>query len=82
MKRRAAPLLLLALAACEVGPDYHKPEIPVPQSYAELSARAPLSVPNATEADLSHWWLQFGDATLQSLIAQALKENLDLQIAA
>jgi NodT family efflux transporter outer membrane factor (OMF) lipoprotein len=82
MKRLAAPLLLLALAGCEVGPDYKKPDVPVPQSYAELSARAPYSAPNATQADLSQWWLQFGDTTLQSLIGEALHENLDLRIAA
>jgi NodT family efflux transporter outer membrane factor (OMF) lipoprotein len=82
MRRCLLVLSLLGLAACEVGPDYRKPDMPTPQSYAELPARAPLSVPQAGEADLSQWWMQFGDATLQRLIAQGLQGNLDLQIAA
>jgi NodT family efflux transporter outer membrane factor (OMF) lipoprotein len=82
MRRALALLPLIALAACEVGPDYHKPDISTPPSYAGLPAGAPLSVPQATQADLSQWWTQFGDATLQDLIAQALRGNLDLQIAA
>ncbi|HEX4293579.1 MAG TPA: efflux transporter outer membrane subunit [Rhizomicrobium sp.] len=82
MRRALAVFMLFGFTACEVGPDYHKPDLPTPPAYAELSAQAPLSVPQASEADLSQWWTQFGDATLQSLIAQALHGNLDLQIAA
>jgi NodT family efflux transporter outer membrane factor (OMF) lipoprotein len=35
----------------------------------------------ATQADLSRWWLQFGDAKMQTLIDRALKSNLDLLTA-
>ena len=47
-----------------------------------MANQAPLSAPVANEADLSQWWLQFGDAELQKLIARALQSNLDLLAAA
>jgi multidrug efflux system outer membrane protein len=72
--RRAIPFLLVACAGCTVGPDYKKPDMPVP---AQFRAAAP-----STAADLSQWWKQFGDAELQSLIERALKSNIDLQTAA
>ncbi|HEY1707638.1 MAG TPA: efflux transporter outer membrane subunit [Rhizomicrobium sp.] len=82
--KRLVPLLLLPLAACTVGPDYRKPDVATPGGYSELPAAnaAPLSVPQASEGDLSQWWQQFGDAELQRLIATGMKENLDLQSAA
>jgi NodT family efflux transporter outer membrane factor (OMF) lipoprotein len=84
MKRIALAAVLL-LAGCEVGPDYVKPDIATPSSYQDLPVtkpQAPFSVPIAGEADLSAWWMQFGDPELQSLIARALKSNLDLMTAA
>jgi NodT family efflux transporter outer membrane factor (OMF) lipoprotein len=72
-----APLL----GACTVGPDYHAPEPKVPPSYRAL-ADAPYATPVAEAADLSAWWTQFNDPELQSLVARALKANLDLKTAA
>jgi NodT family efflux transporter outer membrane factor (OMF) lipoprotein len=64
-----------------VGPDYHEPETRVPPSYHAV-AEAPYATPVAETADLSSWWIQFNDPELQSLVARALKANLDLQTAA
>jgi multidrug efflux system outer membrane protein len=72
--RRAPLLLALACAGCTVGPDYKKPDMPVPAQF-----RAAQTAP---AADLSSWWTQFNDAELQSLVARALKSNIDLQTAA
>ncbi len=81
--KRCIFIAAILLAGCTVGPDYHKPDVATAPSYQELSdAKAPFSVPVAGEADLSRWWLQFGDAELQSLIVRALKSNLDLLTAA
>lgn len=77
------PISLL-LAGCTVGPDYVKPEIATPSGYQGVPAtkgEAPLSAPVASEADLSQWWLQIGDAELQKLIGAALNANLDLASA-
>jgi multidrug efflux system outer membrane protein len=83
--RRVALATVLLLAGCEVGPDYVKPDLATPASYQELPSakvQTPFSVPVASEVDLSAWWTQFGDAEMQSLIARALKSNLDLLTAA
>ena len=75
--RRCIILLGLLLAACTVGPDYHKPEISTPPSYEGAK-----DVPIVQSADLSQWWLNFGDVKLDSLIERALSANLDLLTAA
>ena len=83
--KRAGSILGLLLTGCTVGPDYHRPDLPVPNSFSSLPAtqgQAPFSMPVAAGADLSQWWLQFGDAELQNLITRALKSNLDLLVAA
>jgi NodT family efflux transporter outer membrane factor (OMF) lipoprotein len=84
MKRIVIAAALL-LAGCEVGPDYVKPDVPTPSSYQDFpaaKAQTPFSMPVASQADLSTWWVQFGDTELQSLIARSLKSNLDLMTAA
>jgi outer membrane protein, multidrug efflux system len=87
MKNRlpAAAALAFLLAGCEVGPDYVVPDIAVPQKYSDLpttGTQAPISVPSASQADLSVWWTQFHDPELDSLIARAMTANLDLLTAA
>jgi len=73
----ACSLVPLALAACAVGPRYTSPEIPVPETWRESSpAEAP-----APGSSLERWWTGFHDPTLDSLIARAVKDNLDLKIA-
>ena len=75
--KRALPLCLL-LAGCTVGPDYKKPDMPVPASYgAPSQVQAPLSQPVAESVDLTEWWKQFHDAELESLITRALAQNPD-----
>jgi multidrug efflux system outer membrane protein len=83
--RKVTLLAATMLTACSVGPNYVKPDVATPSAYQDLptaKAQAPLSFPVAGEADLSQWWMQFGDAELQSLIGRALHSNLDLLTAA
>jgi multidrug efflux system outer membrane protein len=64
------------LAACVVGPDYHRPEIVSPAEFrGQPTAHAEGSI-----ADLA-WWEVFGDPALQGLIAEGLANNLDLKVA-
>ncbi len=73
---------LAALQACAVGPNYHTPKVQTPAAYSELSTgQDALSQPVASEADLSQWWTQFNDPTLNGLIAKALAQNLNLKVA-
>ena len=79
--KRAFPLVLL-LAGCTVGPDYKKPDMPVPTAYGTPAlTAAPLSLPVADSVDISRWWKQFHDPVLESLVTRALAENPDLLTA-
>jgi multidrug efflux system outer membrane protein len=73
-----ASTLLLA-AACTLGPDYRRPEVPLPSLYRGLDPTAP-SEPGSL-GDLA-WWTIFQDDALQALIRTALAENYDLRLAA
>jgi len=87
--RRIADLagvtMFVGLAACTSGPDYHKPEAPVPAQWqsatsSDLSGLSTLfkpSVPN--DADVKgNWWEVFGDPVLNQLEQQALLKNQSL----
>ena len=66
----------LVLAACAVGPDYHRPDVPTPDNF--VSADASFSA-NDVEQD---FWSAFDDAQLNDLIERALAANHDVRIAA
>lgn len=64
----------LTLAGCAVGPDYQRPEVPIPPQWrlADGQMRAVAS---------PGWWRQFQDPVLDELVNIALRENKDLKIA-
>ncbi|WP_322616573.1 TolC family protein [Pseudomonas sp. BIC9C] len=68
-------LLVAALAACTVGPDYKTPDT------------APAHVVSAQGAHYDQsrfetlWWQQFDDPTLNQLVGKALDGNRDLRVA-
>ena len=75
-------LLLPALAAltsacAPVGPDYQSPATVMPSAWSE--AESPVAP--TTDAATLHWWSQFRDPLLDSLIERAAQGNLDLRIA-
>ncbi len=81
MKRPGAFAVVLvtvvASAACtKLGPDYQRPQMPVPPAYrfAERDQASSL-------ADLP-WFQVFDDPALQALVREAVANNLDLRIAA
>ncbi len=77
IKRIALISVAAALTACQaVGPDYVRPQSALPINYTEALA-------NPTQAGLAikNWWILFNDATLNTLVDQALKENTDVQYA-
>ena len=67
------------LAACTVGPDYHRPATEVPPAFRGIDPAAP--VEPGSLGDVA-WWRIFEDEALQSLIWIALVENYDLRLAA
>ena len=76
-------ILAMAIAGCEVGPAYKRPATAAPQSFR--GALAPdineAGKPQASIAE-QDWQSIFTDPVLQQLIAEALKNNLDLKVAA
>ncbi|MGA2776788.1 MAG: efflux transporter outer membrane subunit [Steroidobacteraceae bacterium] len=73
------------IAACAVGPDYHRPALDVPAQYRYVapsaSADASGAADDATSFGDQGWWVVYADPDLQSLIATAIKNNFDVKIA-
>lgn len=78
MKRSFRSLLVTVatflVASCTLGPDYQRPEVPVPDNYREATE------PGPSIADLA-WWELFEDEKLVTLIETALAGNKNLAIA-
>lgn len=61
------------LSACAVGPDFKEPQPTLPPQWKDAAA--------TTDAVDREWWKQFHDATLDDLVARALANNSQVQIA-
>ena len=70
----------IALSGCMVGPNYHKPSVPVPPAFTEQSqpAVAPAGPPAIAYHD---WWKVFHDPVLDGMEMQADTANQDIKIA-
>jgi outer membrane protein, multidrug efflux system len=66
---------LLCLSACNLGPYYHRPEIPAPAAWA---SPADAGAPQWPTPD---WWRGFASDDLDELIGQAQRANDDLRAA-
>lgn len=73
-----AAVSALALAACSVGPDYHRPQTPAAAGGAFVTTSAAID-PGAPVAD--RWWQLYRDPVLDGLIADALAANTDIRVA-
>ena len=73
--RGAIVALAALLSSCTVGPDYGRPPVETPAAYRFSQATA------QAVADTG-WWQGFHDPVLSSLVDEALRNNLDVQIAA
>ena len=75
--RRAASLAVVSavLAACAVGPDHVRPEVPVSARFARdvaVGGGDPGAVPVATPEADAEFWATFDDPTLTRLVDAAL----------
>jgi NodT family efflux transporter outer membrane factor (OMF) lipoprotein len=59
----------LLFAACNVGPDYHRPKIEVSNTWVEPAHAGPVD---------AKWWGSFDDPVLTKLVEQALANNPSL----
>jgi NodT family efflux transporter outer membrane factor (OMF) lipoprotein len=72
---------IVLLAGCMVGPDYHRPSVPVPAKYKEIST-IPVGWKDAAPADdlnRGSWWSIYNDAVLNDLAAKIAIDNQNLK---
>ena len=79
--RRSLATFLSAsvLASCAVGPDYHRPQVALPDHYIGQPANRTHA---AAPVDITSWWDGFNDSLLAQFVSRALAQNLDLAQAA
>lgn len=74
LRRACVCAAVIALAGCVLGPDYKRPDVPLPKAWhAE-----PMDAADLANTD---WWKAFGDADLDALIDAAIDANNDLKLA-
>ncbi|KQS64709.1 nodulation protein NodT [Rhizobium sp. Leaf371] len=66
------PMSMLLLSGCVVGPDYKTPADNLPAKFSKADAPA-------ANVTLNPWWQSFRDKKLDSLVAQGMNQNLDVQ---
>ncbi|KPF41189.1 efflux transporter outer membrane subunit [Rhizobium sp. G187] len=70
--RAAAPLVMLLLSGCVVGPNHETPQTALPAKFSEGSTK-----PNG-DVTMASWWTAFNDRRLDSLVEKGLSENLSV----
>jgi NodT family efflux transporter outer membrane factor (OMF) lipoprotein len=73
----------LALGACAVGPDYHRPALSPAAGYGDRGPTVPGPGPQlamGAEVD-ARWWRTFGSPALDALVAEALEKNQTIAAA-
>lgn len=74
-----ASLILLCIAGCTVGPNYHRPDVPLAPAWKE---QAPWRA--ATPQDglpKGEWWAVFGDKDLNQYEEQAIRANQTIEVS-
>ncbi len=80
IRRALVATLSFALTACAVGPDYHRPDAPVPKAYKELAGwKEPQP---QDDKDRGPWWAIYADPDLDALEKQVDISNQNIQASA
>jgi outer membrane protein, multidrug efflux system len=79
VKALLVPLLAVTAAACTVGPTFKRPIVDLPATFRGAPSD---DAANATAFGAQAWWDVFDDDRLRELIDTALRQNVDLRIAA
>jgi NodT family efflux transporter outer membrane factor (OMF) lipoprotein len=72
-------IILMLISGCAVGPDYKRPDAPVPSSFKELKGWRQ-ALPRDQEIR-TKWWEAFGDSILNSLEEQINVSNQSIALA-
>lgn len=70
----------MLFSSCMVGPNYHRPNVSIPNSFRVPESTLQGQAQDKSFADLP-WWKVFHDPELQKLIQATLKNNYDLMTA-
>ncbi len=73
--RWLAACCVAGLSACNLGPDYQRPELPAPAAFSGADAGAAAAWPSAD------WWKGFGSPQLDAYIARSQQANDDIAAA-
>lgn len=71
-------LLMLALSACTIGPDYSRPPVATPSEFKEMGPWKPAEPQDLK--DRGAWWELYGDETLNRLMPRVVASNQNLKI--
>lgn len=74
-------MLIFAITACTVGPNYVRPTSPVPTQYKEVDEHWLVAKPNDA-CDRGDWWVMFHDSELNILESQVNISNQTIAAAA
>ena len=74
-------LPILPLMGCDVGPDYHRPQVDTPFAFTSPGATSPDGAGPAPVWPSSTWWQGFQSPELDALIAEAEARNYTIQSA-
>jgi len=81
MRGGACLVIALTLASCEVGPNYHRADAPVPKAYQEADAGGATWRPSSPQDTLDRgaWWSIFADPELDALERQVDISNQNVK---
>ena len=71
---------MLALTACAVGPNYHKPSVEIPNDF-KVGVEWRRAEANPSGALSSTWWRNYQDDKLNELIEDSLRANQSIVAA-
>jgi multidrug efflux system outer membrane protein len=74
------------VAGCTVGPNYREPDARMSGRFGAVDRPAstqpsPAATQPVAVVDLARWWESFEDPTLDKLVVEAIRSNLDLRLA-
>ncbi|MGN8160160.1 efflux transporter outer membrane subunit [Salinisphaera sp. SWV1] len=77
MRSALGLIVVILLAGCTVGPDYHRPNLDLPKSALDSTLLS-----KQQQQSLAYWWTRYKNPTLNKLIDQALDSNLNIALQA
>src|SRR5690349_24125298 len=81
---RATACVLLAACGggCTLGPDYARPDVPIPDGYRySVATEGAIATADPSLAEVEPWWEGFHDPQLDALVREGLAANSNIKVA-